>query len=610
MKKIHFMLTAFRDGVQSVFGARVFSKDYLPLIEHASKECGIKHLEAGGGALFQSAIFYTRENAFDVMDSYRKAAGPDAELQTLARGISVVALKAQPKDVIDLHAKMFKKHGITVIRNFDALNDVNNLIWSGQCIHNAGLKHEVTVTMMELPPGCTGAHDVPFYEKTLRSILDAGIPYHSVVFKDASGTSCPHKVHETIKMARKLLGDEAHIVFHSHETAGTGTVSYIAAIEAGVSQIDLSLSPVSGGTSQPDVITMWHALRGTNYTLDINIDKIFELSEMFKETMRDYFIPPEATKVEPVIPFFPMPGGALTANTQMLRDNNLMDKYPLFIDAMGEAVRKGGFGTSVTPVSQFYFQQAFNNVMFGPWKKIAEGYGNMVLGYFGKTPVPPDPEVVKIASDQMGKLPTPDHLSALETAPKKGRKAAREALEKENLPLTDENLFIVAACEDKGITFLQGKGTIGVRKISEEDKKAAASTPKTPAKATPPPPNAYDVAVNGQNYNVRFDGSSAIVNGKTFQVNVKEANGSTSEAAADTTSKLTLTEIKSQLPGLILRIEKTVGAQVKQGEVILVVESMKMETPITAPHDGTLTEVNVTQGVQVVSEQLVAKILG
>ncbi|MDI9401549.1 MAG: biotin/lipoyl-containing protein [Limisphaerales bacterium] len=610
MKKIDFMLTAFRDGFQSVFGARVFSKDYLPLIEYATKECGIKHLEAGGGALFQSSIFYTRENAFDIMDSYRKAAGPDAELQTLARGISVVALKAQPKDVIDLHARMFKKHGISVIRNFDALNDVNNLIWSGQCIHNAGLKHEVAVTMMELPPGCTGAHDVPFYEKTLRSILDAGIPYHSVVFKDASGTSCPHKVHETIKMARKLLGEDTHIVFHSHETAGTGTVSYIAAIEGGASQIDLSLSPVSGGTSQPDLITMWHALRGTKYTLDINIDKIFELSEMFKEAMRDYFIPPEATKVEPVIPFFPMPGGALTANTQMLRDNNLMDKYPLFIDAMGEAVRKGGFGTSVTPVSQFYFQQAFNNVMFGPWKKIAEGYGNMVLGYFGKTPVTPDPEVVKIASDQLGKLPTTDHLSALETDPTKGLKAAQEALEKEKLPVTEENLFIVAACEEKGIAFLQGKGALGVRKVSEEDKADTTTAKKAKSKKATPPPTAYDISINGQNYNVRFDGPNAVVNGKTFEVNIKEANGNMGEVAAEAASKVTLTEIKSQLPGLILRIDKTVGAQVKAGEVILIVESMKMETPITAPHDGTLSEIMVTQGAQVVTDQLVAKLLG
>ena len=595
MKKIDFMLTAFRDGFQSVFGARVFSKDYLPLVEYASKECGIKHLEAGGGALFQSAFFYTKENGFDVMDAFRKAAGPDAELQTLSRGINIVALKAQPKDVIDLHAKMFKKHGMSIIRNFDALNDVNNLIWSGQCIHNAGLTHEVTVTMMELPPGCTGAHDVPFYEKTLRNILDAGIPFYSVAFKDATGTSCPRKVHETIKMARKLLGKDARIVFHSHETPGTCTHSYIAAIEAGVSQIDLALAPVSGGTSQPDVITLWHALRGTEYTLDVDIDKIFKLSEMFKEAMKDYFIPPEATKVEPVIPLFPMPGGALTANTQMLRDNNLMDKYPLFIGAMGEVVKKGGFGTSVTPVSQFYFQQAFNNVMFGPWKKIAEGYGNMVLGYLGKTPVAPDPEVVKIAAEQLGKQPTTDHLSALEADPKKGLKAARARLEKENLPVTDENLFIVASCEDKGILFLQGKSTIGVRKKQPEAKTAKAAGTK---------PSAYDVSVNGQNYTVRFEGNNAVVNGTTYQVAVKEAG--TAPAASASSAPTAGTEVKSQLPGLVLLIEKPVGTAVKKGDVILVVESMKMETPVVSPIDGTVAQIAVTQGVQVAAEQLLA----
>ena len=112
--------------------------------------------------------------------------------------------------------------------------------------------------------------------------------------------------------------------------------------------------------------------------------------------MADYFLPPEAVAVEPMIPWSPMPGGALTANTQMLRDNGIMDKYPEMIKAMGEVVEKGGFGTSVTPVSQFYFQQAFNNVMFGTWERIAEPYGQMVLGYFGKTPVPPNAEVVKI----------------------------------------------------------------------------------------------------------------------------------------------------------------------------------------------------------------------
>ena len=600
MKKIHFMLTAFRDGFQSVFGARVFSKDYLPCVEFAAKECGIMHFEAGGGAMFQSPYFYSNENAFEVMDAFRKAAGPKADLQTLARGISVVALKAQPRDIVKLHADMFKKHGMSTIRNFDALNDVQNLIWSGECITKAGLKHEVTVTLMELPPGCTGAHEVDFYEKTLRNILDSGLPYASICFKDASGTSRPQKVYETIKMARRVLGDKVKVAFHSHETAGTCTVAYKAAIEAGADQIDLALAPVSGGTSQPDVITMWHALRGTDYTLDVDITKIIRLEEMFKQAMKDYFVPPEATRVEPLIPFFPMPGGALTANTQMLRDNNLMDKYAEVIAAMGEAVKKGGFGTSVTPVSQFYFQQAFNNVMFGPWKKIADGYGKMVLGYFGKTPVPADPEVVKIASEQLKLPPTTDHLTAIENDAKRGVAATKAVLEKEGLPVTDENLFIVASCEEKGVAFLKGQGTIGVRKNQPK----AEVEPAKP-KATTPGPVAYNVALNGRNYRVLLDGKSALVNGTSYAVEVTESVGELKPAPKGAGVGQPL---ETQLPGLVLRIEKPIGSPVKSGEAVLVIESMKMENAICASVDGTVVEVKVKQGEQVQAGQVLAMI--
>lgn len=624
MKKIKFMLTAFRDGFQSVYGARVFSKDYLPVVEFAAKECGIRHLEAGGGAMFQSPYFYSRENAFDVMDAFRTAAGPDADLQTLARGISVVALKAQPRDIIKLHADMFKKHGMTTIRNFDALNDVSNLIWSGQCIHNAGLKHEVVVTMMELPPGCSGAHDAAFYEKTLKKILKAGIPYDSVCFKDASGTACPQKVHETIRRARKLLGAKTKLVFHSHDTAGTCVLAYKAAIEAGADQIDLALAPVSGGTSQPDLITMWHALRGTDYTLDIDIEKIIRLSEMFKNAMKDYFTPPEATKVEPVIPFFPMPGGALTANTQMLRDNNLMDKYPQMIAAMGQAVRKGGFGTSVTPVSQFYFQQAFNNVMFGPWKRIADGYGRMVLGYFGKTPVPPDPEVVKAASEQLKLEPTTDHLAAIEADKKRGVAATRAVLEKEGLPVTDENLFIVASCEEKGVAFLKGSGTIGVRKNEPAVAAAAAVKP------APTGPRYYKVSSFGQDMLIKLDGRKIEVNGIDYDLAVTKTTAPSPrklaavKAAAAAASAATAgpsspppppapsaaygggTPVVTPLPGLVLRIEKQVGATVKPGETILVLESMKMETAMSSPVAGVIESIPVTLGQQVQAGTAVA----
>jgi pyruvate carboxylase subunit B len=449
------MCTAFRDGFQSCYGARVFTEDFMPAVE-ACKEAGITHFEAGGGARFQSLFFYCNENAFDMMDRFREVAGPDANLQTLARGVNVVGLDSQPRDIIDLHARMFKKHGITTIRNFDALNDVNNLIDSGKSIHDAGLKHEVVVTMMELPPGCEGAHTSEFYIQVLQGILDAGIPYDSVCFKDASGTSTPAKVYETIKKARKLLGDDMNIVFHSHETAGIGTVGYKAAIEAGASQIDCSIVPMSGGTCQPDIATMWHAMRGSGYDLDIDIDKIMKAELITKECMKDYFLPPEAKAVEPMIPWSPMPGGALTANTQMLRDNNLMDKYTDCIAAMGEVVRRGGFGTSVTPVSQFYFQQAFNNVLFGKWNKIAEGYGKMVLGYFGKTPCAPDPEIVKLASEQLKLEPTTEKAVDInDRDPSKGIESAKKLLTDNGITdFSEENIFIAATCKEKGIQCL------------------------------------------------------------------------------------------------------------------------------------------------------------
>jgi len=373
-KKIDVMMTAFRDGFQSVYGARVLTPDFLPALAPAL-EAGITHFEAGGGARFQSLFFYCNENAFDMMDSFRETVGPEANLQTLARGVNVVGLDSQSSDIIRLHAQLFKKHPMTTIRNFDALNDVDNLDYSGRCIAEAGLKHEICISMMGLPLGLSGAHDPEFYLSVLQKILDAGIPFDSLCFKDASGTTPPHIVHETIKKARSRTPSEIPIRFHTHETAGISITTTLAALEAGATGIDCSMAPCSGGTGQMDIIVMWHALRGSDYDLGLDIQKLVKAEKAFKAAMSSYQDLPEASRVEPLIFDSPMPGGALTANTQMMRDNGILDRYPEVIENMAEVVKRGGFGTSVTPVSQFYFQQAFNNTMAGPWKKIAEGYG-------------------------------------------------------------------------------------------------------------------------------------------------------------------------------------------------------------------------------------------
>lgn len=592
-KLIKVMDTSFRDGFQSVYGARVFVDDFLPALKSAVA-AGIKHFEVAGGARFQSPIFYCNENAFETMDKIRAAVGPDINLQSLARGVNVVGLDSQPRDMINLHAKMFKKHGVTTVRNFDALNDVNNLIYSGQCIKDNGLKHEVTITMMELPIGCTGAHDVAFYERVLRSILDAGIPFDSLAFKDASGTSAPRKVYETIKRTREIMGNDVHIRFHSHETAGTGLAAYLAALDGGADGIDLSMKPVSGGTAQPDIVSMWHALKGSEYDLGIDINKILETEEIFKECMKDYFLPPEALAVNPMIISSPLPGGALTANTQMMRDNGVMDKFPQVVAAMKEVVEKGGFATSVTPVSQFYFQQAFNNVMFGNWKKMAEGYGKMVLGYFGKTPCEPDAEIVKIAEEQLGLQPTTELVVDLnDKDPNKGIAAATKMLQEAGLPVNDENIFIAGACKEKGIMFLQGKGQIGVRKNVPTAAPAVASNAKA---------GEYTVKVNGKAYAIKLDGDKASVNGKSYDVSVKEGIDAKSASTASGNG----TEIKAGVPGNVLRIEASEGTSVEEGDVIMVLEAMKMEIEVKSTVAGTVQSIAVAQGDKVVTGQTLA----
>ncbi len=593
-KYIDVMDTTFRDGFQSVFGGRVLMDDFFPAVE-AAKSAGINHFEFGGGARFQSLFFYLQENAFDMMDKFREIVGPEANLQTLSRGINTVMLDTGSRELIDLHAKLFKKHGATTIRNFDALNDVDNLAYSAECIKRHGLNHEAVITMMDLPPGCKGAHDVAFYEKTLRNMLDAGITFDSLCFKDASGTANPNKVYETISMARKLLGEEVHLRLHTHETAGVSVASYLAALEAGANGIDMAASPVSGGTSQPDILTMLHAVKGTNYNLgDLELVKILKYEERLQECLAEYMIPPEATQVSPLIPFSPMPGGALTANTQMMRDADTLDKFDEVILAMKEVVERGGYGTSVTPVSQFYWQQAYANVMFGDWKQIAPGYGRMVLGYFGKTPVEPDPEIVKLASEKLKLEPTTEN--PLDFADKEVTKSIAywtKVLEDEELEATEENIFIAASCDQKGIAFLKGDAPLMVRKGKNNqncgDEEMSGS---------------YTVVVDGKSYSVQVaEGDAEISVAPVAEAATTTAAPAAAPAATGGKGSI---EIKSQTPGNVWKILKAAGDSVNEGEQIMILEAMKMEIDIVAEKAGVIKSIEVNTNDAVVDGQLLA----
>ena len=313
-----------------------------------------------------------------------------------------------------------------------------------------------------------------------------------------------------------------------------------------------------------------------------------------EECLKDYFFPPEAQKVSSEVILSPMPGGALTANTMMMRDTGTLELYPKVIEAMSECVSRGGFGTSVTPVSQFYFQQAYANVTQGPWKKMTDGYGKMVLGYFGRTPVPPDPEIVAIAEKQLGKpVFTGDPVDVLEP----GIPKAEEILKREGLPVTDENIFIVGALAtdggNKGLDFLKGHQTINVRKVTPEnpEEKSGASSPP-PRPAADGGPADYTVTVVG----------------KAYQVTVEAATGQvkTVKPAEAPKKPVETIPVKASLQGIVYEIYAEVGDKVRRGDTLMILEAMKMETPIVAPADGTVASIEVEKKQVVKPEQLVA----
>ena len=261
---------------------------------------------------------------------------------------------------------------------------------------------------------------------------------------------------------------------------------------------------------------------------------------------------------------------------------------------MAECVARGGYGTSVTPVSQFYFQQAYANATQGPWKRITDGYGNMVLGYFGKTPVAPDPEIVKIASEQLGKpVFDGDPLEILEP----GIPKATKLLEENDLPVTDENLFIVGALAtkggNKGLDFLKGDRPVNVRKIDSEKKETAKVT-TTAAKAPASSTGAYTVVVNGVSYDVQVqEGTGAVT------------SVAPTAAPAAPAAPASGTPVVSPVPGNVLNIMVAVGDAVEENQQVAIVEAMKMENPIVSPVAGTVQSIEVDKGGTVDSDTVI-----
>jgi pyruvate carboxylase subunit B len=620
-KRVRVMFTPFRDGLQSTFGGKVRLEDFLPAME-ASAEIGIRHFEFGGGALFQAPFFYVGQNPFDNMRRMREAVGPDADLQILTRSVSGVTLTNQSPEALALQARVMAGAGTTIDRNFDYMNDVRNLVRTGQPIVDAGMHHQVVIALMGLPFHSDRVHTPEFYIDIGRQILESGMHIDSICLKDASGTTDPATIYRTAVGLKKLMPPEMPLWMHTHDTAATGVACYMAAIHGGADGVDLAIRPLAAGTSQPDARSLAHSLKGTGYTLDLPVEKLPRIEAMLEELLKDYDFNPATTTPDARVLGFPMPGGAIGPNVHMMAKAGILDRYSEVLAEFPVVVEAGGAWTSVTPGSQQYWLQAFNNVLYGRWEKIEAGYGKAVLGYFGRTPLPPDPEVVRTASEQLN-LP-PFEGDPLDAAPNM-IDAARQALEERRLPVTDEHVFLVLSSMvpgkklevNEGLRFLTGEARIDIPL-----KKKAAPAP-APAPAAAPAPSAAAApsaapAIQGPTTTrctVQEGGQT-----RTFTVTLEpigasaprgEPDGersrgapavSTGQAATSgTPTSDTGTPVYSTFAGSVevVDIPVKVGDRVSEGDVIAEVEAMKATHAIRCPVAGTVQAVHVSIGKEI-----------
>ena len=608
-KKIRVMFTPFRDGLQSSFGGKVRLADFLPAME-ASVRAGIRHFEFGGGARYQAPYFYLGEDPFETMKKIRNAVGADIDLQILTRSVSGVTLTTQSIEALQLQARLMKEYGTTYDRNFDYMNDVENLVKTGQPIVDAGMHHQVCIALMGLPFKSDKVHTAEFYVNIGKKLLASGLHIDSICLKDASGTTDPKTIYDAATALKKIMPPEMPLWLHTHDTASMAVACYMAGIAAGVDGIDLSVRPMASGTVQPDVRSMAHALKGTGYSLDVDATKMGEIESMLTELMDEYDFNPATTTADARVIGFPMPGGAIGPNVHMMVKAGVLDKYSQVLEEFPVVVEAGGAWTSVTPGSQQYWLQAFNNVLYGRWKKIDAGYGKAVLGYFGKTPLPPDPEVVKIAAEQL-KL-EPFTGDPLEAAPK-NIPAAKVALEENGIPVTDKNIFLVLAAMvpgkkvelNEGIRLLTGKAKIDI----PLKKKAVA--PAVEAAPAPAGGNGHG-AVTGPVTSrcvVKEEGRT-----RTFMVTIEPAGGGNAVAAhsaggvAVAPAPATTgagTQVFSTFGGSveIVDIKVKVGDHVSRGQAVAAIEAMKAQHDIKSPVDGKVVEILAAIGDEVDSSR-------
>ena len=577
MKKLGITEVVLRDAHQSLLATRMRIDDMLPIAEKLDN-IGYWSMESWGGATFDSCIRFLGEDPWDRIREIKKAM-PNTPQQMLFRGQNILGYRHYADDVVDKFVERCAVNGIDVFRVFDAMNDMRNITTALKAVKQVGKHAQGTISYTVSP-----VHNTALWVDMAKQLEDAGAD--SICVKDMAGLLKPYVGFELITQLKKSI--DIPIQLHAHATTGLSTATITKCVEAGIDNVDTSISSMSmtyGHSATESVVSIFaDGERDTG----LDIVAIEEISAYFREVRKKYAAFEGSLRgVDSRILVAQVPGGMLTNMEKQLRDQGAEDRIDEVLAEIPRVREDLGFIPLVTPTSQIVGTQAVINVLMGErYKNIANETAGVLRGEYGATPAPVNAELqAKVLKDGE---------QAITCRPADLLKPEMDSLRKEFDALTTEHSLVVKQGEDAiddvltyalfpqvGLNFIQNRNN------------PAAFEPLPSGAAKAPTNHAgeeiYTVEVEGQSYTVSVTAGGDI-----------SALAPIGQAAAGAATTLPVAgsgkAVRAPLAGNVIGVPVKVGQQVSAGDTVLILEAMKMETNVSAPNDGVIAEIHVSQG--------------
>ena len=588
-----------RDAHQSLLATRMRIEDMLPIAEKLDK-AGFWSVESWGGATFDACIRYLGEDPWERIRKL-KAAMPNTKQQMLLRGQNLLGYRHYADDVVTRFVERAHESGVDVFRIFDAMNDIRNLKTAIKATIDSGAHAQGTISYTVSP-----VHNLKLWLEMAKQLEDLGV--HSICVKDMAGLLKPYECEALITGLKETV--DVPIAMQCHATTGLSTATYQKAIDAGIDMLDTAISSMSMTYGHSATETMVSIVEGTERDTGIALPELEEIASYFREVRKKYSKFEGSLKgVDARILLAQVPGGMLTNMESQLKEQGAEDKFEEVLKEIPRVREDLGFIPLVTPTSQIVGTQSVLNVLTGErYKSITKETAGVLKGEYGATAAPVNKELqarVLDGAEPVTCRPADNIAPELDTLSKE----LDELAEKKQLSLSDDKIDDVltyALFPQIGLKFIENRGNPDAFEPAPSAQESQSSSAPKPAEAKSSSQGAttsetYDVNVDGRVYRVEVAPSGTLTS-------VTPASGSQTQAQPQTNSAAPSDSNSSQsidapLAGNVFKVLVRNGDSVSEGDVVMILEAMKMETEIRSAYTGTVTDITVGEGDAVTSGQ-------